>query len=64
MIQHTNDDSINAKQDAVVTNPNSQNDSHNSSTLPTGKPTTVWQSPEFEEFDLCMEVTAYVHHWD
>ena len=29
----------------------------------TGKPTAVWESPEFEEFDLCMEVTAYVYHW-
>ena len=29
----------------------------------TGKPLTVWESPEFEEFDLCMEVTAYVHQW-
>ena len=30
----------------------------------TGKPVAVWQAPEFEEFDLCMEVTAYVHQWD
>ena len=29
----------------------------------TGKPTSIWQSPEFAEFDLCMEVTAYVHQW-
>ena len=29
----------------------------------TGKPTSVWESPEFEEFNLCMEVTAYVHQW-
>lgn len=29
----------------------------------TGKPIAVWKSPEFEEFDLCMEVTAYVHQW-
>lgn len=29
----------------------------------TGKPLSVWESPEFEEFDLCMEVTAYVHQW-
>lgn len=29
----------------------------------TGKPIAVWQSPEFEEFDLCMEVTAYVQQW-
>ena len=28
-----------------------------------GKPTSVWESPEFEQFDLCMEVTAYVHQW-
>ena len=30
----------------------------------TVKPIAVWQSPEFEEFDLCMEVTAYVQQWD
>jgi hypothetical protein len=30
----------------------------------TGKPIAVWQSPEFEEFDLCMEVSAYVQQWD
>ena len=29
----------------------------------TGKPLAVWESPEFEEFDLCMEVTAYVQQW-
>ena len=29
-----------------------------------GKPIAVWQPPEFEEFDLCMEVTAYVQQWD
>ena len=22
-----------------------------------------WEKPSFEEFDLCLEVTAYVYHW-
>ena len=22
-----------------------------------------WEKPDFEELDLCMEVTAYVYHW-
>lgn len=26
--------------------------------------TSSWDSPDFEEFDLCMEVTAYVQQWD
>jgi coenzyme PQQ precursor peptide PqqA len=28
-----------------------------------GKPVLDWEKPDFEEFDLCMEVTAYVYHW-
>lgn len=27
------------------------------------KPTTNWEEPDFDEFDLCMEVTAYINHW-
>jgi coenzyme PQQ precursor peptide PqqA len=22
-----------------------------------------WEKPDFNELDLCMEVTAYVYHW-
>lgn len=22
-----------------------------------------WETPTIEEFDLCMEVTAYIYHW-
>ena len=42
---------------------NSDRKSAKNSLSSTGKPTSVWESPEFEEFDLCMEVTAYVHQW-
>ncbi|NJM89693.1 MAG: pyrroloquinoline quinone precursor peptide PqqA [Hydrococcus sp. RU_2_2] len=28
-----------------------------------GKTLLDWEKPDFEEFDLCMEVTAYVYHW-
>lgn len=27
------------------------------------QPILTWEEPDFEEFDLCMEVTAYVYHW-
>lgn len=30
---------------------------------PTTKPTMNWEQPDFEELDLCMEVTTYVYHW-
>ena len=42
---------------------NSDREPAKNSSPSTGKPTSVWESPEFEEFDLCMEVTAYVHQW-
>ena len=35
--------------------------SHNSSEF---KPAAVWESPSFEEFTLCMEVTTYVQQWE
>lgn len=22
-----------------------------------------WEEPDFEEIDVCMEVTAYIYHW-
>ena len=64
MIQPTNDYSICTKQDSGFANIDSEKDSKNTSSSSTAKPTAVWESPEFEEFDLCMEVTAYVHQWD
>jgi coenzyme PQQ precursor peptide PqqA len=27
------------------------------------KPSSNWEAPDFDEFDLCMEVTAYINHW-
>ncbi len=60
----TNDYALCAKQDSSVVNTDSGKGSKNSSPSSTGKPTAVWESPEFEEFDLCMEVTAYVHQWE
>lgn len=30
---------------------------------PGAKPITSWEEPDFDEFDLCMEVTAYINHW-
>ena len=57
MIYRTNDYSICAKQDKGVAD-SDRSSSNTNSTSPTGKPTAVWESPDFEEFDLCMEVTA------
>ncbi|MEM7554561.1 MAG: pyrroloquinoline quinone precursor peptide PqqA [Cyanobacteria bacterium P01_A01_bin.84] len=36
----------------------------NSDNPPEFKPAAVWESPSFEEFTLCMEVTTYVHQWE
>lgn len=63
MFHQTNDYSVFAKQETNSVNNNKGRNSHKSSAFPTDKPTKVWQSPEFEEFDLCMEVTAYVQQW-
>ncbi len=30
---------------------------------PNGKPAMDWEQPDFEELDLCMEVTTYIYHW-
>ena len=30
---------------------------------PTRKPAMDWEQPDFEELDLCMEVTTYIYHW-
>ena len=29
-----------------------------------GEPANTWDAPTFEEFDLCMEVTTYIQHWE
>lgn len=63
MFQQANDYLVSAKQDNSSVNNDKERNSNNSS-LSTIKPKAVWQSPEFEEFDLCMEVTAYVQQWD
>ncbi|VEP17641.1 Coenzyme PQQ biosynthesis protein A [Hyella patelloides LEGE 07179] len=64
MMHQTNNYSICAKQDTSVANSDSEKGSKNSAPSSMVKPTAVWESPEFEEFDLCMEVTAYVQQWD
>lgn len=30
---------------------------------PVKKPATAWEQPDFEELDLCMEVTTYIYNW-
>lgn len=58
-----NDLSLSAKEN--TNNIHARLEEGNSDRLPSasGKP-EPWESPSFEEFDLCMEVTAYVHQWD
>lgn len=30
---------------------------------PTGKPALDWEQPDYDELDLCMEVTTYIQNW-
>lgn len=46
------------QQHSIVHSSNSE-----SAQVPTAKQGMEWQQPDFEEFDLCMEVTAYINHW-
>ncbi len=31
--------------------------------LPIGKPAMDWVQPDYDELDLCMEVTTYIQNW-
>ncbi len=53
-----------SKQESDTANNNRNKNTTDAALADTGKPIAVWQPPEFEEFDLCMEVTAYVQQWD
>ena len=63
MVHQAKDYLSSNKQQNDTANSNKDKNATNSALSTTGKPTSVWESPEFEEFDLCMEVTAYVHQW-
>ena len=63
MVDRAKDYLGSSKQENDTTNSNRGKNTTDSILSTTGKPTSVWESPEFEEFDLCMEVTAYVHQW-
>lgn len=30
---------------------------------PAGKPAMDWEQPDYDELDLCMEVTTYIQNW-
>lgn len=53
---------MNRQQDQHSTTPE-HDGSLESAYAPTVKQGTDWEQPDFEEFDLCMEVTAYINHW-
>lgn len=63
MVNRAKDYSSSSKQENDTVNSNRGKNTTDSALSTTGKPIAVWESPEFEEFDLCMEVTAYVHQW-
>ncbi|MDJ0518958.1 MAG: pyrroloquinoline quinone precursor peptide PqqA [Trichodesmium sp. MO_231.B1] len=63
-MNNTNNSSICANQDMNVLNINTKKGQTNSQNSPEFKPAAVWESPSFEEFSLCMEVTAYIQKLD
>ena len=58
----TNHTSVATQQDAGVSN--SRHEAQRGSSISVDRPTNRWDAPAFEEFDLCMEVTAYVYQWE
>ncbi|NJO94777.1 MAG: pyrroloquinoline quinone precursor peptide PqqA [Pleurocapsa sp. CRU_1_2] len=63
MVNRAKDYLGSSKKEKVSANSNKGKNTTDTALSTTGKPLAVWESPEFEEFDLCMEVTAYVHQW-
>ena len=55
---------MSANKDINAANINTKKGNTKSHNSPGFKPAAVWESPSFEEFGLCMEVTAYAHQWD
>lgn len=55
---------MSGSKDANLSNIQTKKIDTNSSESPAFKPAAVWEAPSFEEFGLCMEVTAYVQQWD
>jgi len=60
----TNNSSNSGNKDTNLPNIQTKKIHTNSSDSPGFKPAAVWEAPSFEEFGLCMEVTAYVHQLD
>ena len=58
-----------ARQKDDYSTPEDQSSSSKSTHVPAGlhsptrKPAMDWEQPDFEELDLCMEVTTYIYHW-
>ena len=64
MDRSTNNASTPAKQDADTSNFYHGTQSGDSAPTAADRPTNRWVSPAFEEFDLCVEITAYVYQWE
>lgn len=62
-MKKTNNSSTSGNKDSNLSNIQPKK-AHTNSESPGFKPAAVWESPSFEEFGLCMEVTAYVHQLD
>jgi len=63
-MRQINNSSICANQDVNIPNINTKKGNSNSHNSGEFKPAAVWESPSFEEFGLCMEVTAYIQKLD
>lgn len=51
-----------ASQNSAQSSPQTPQDTQTDSRLPI-RTSSDWEKPSIEELDLCLEVTAYVYHW-
>ncbi|MEM7580231.1 MAG: pyrroloquinoline quinone precursor peptide PqqA [Mastigocoleus sp.] len=59
-----NNSSMSVNKDINLSDMKTKKANINSDNSPEFKPAAVWESPSFEEFTLCMEVTTYIQQWD
>lgn len=60
MVSPQNQSSIVSQENSLQQH--SSNGSERASRVPI-KNTEDWEQPDFDEIDICMEVTAYIYHW-
>ncbi len=52
-----------AQKNSLEQHSSSYSDNHVANRVPIIKSSGDWEQPDFEELDTCMEVTAYIYHW-